>query len=78
MGIPETILFRDAEEALQLYDVGDICEPDCEIESIVMAHALVNSAPLIAGMIDPDAGANSRSTCSGSHADSSGARRPTR
>ena len=55
MGIPETILFRDAEEALQLYDVGHICEPDCEIESIVMAHALVNSAPLIAGMIEPDA-----------------------
>ena len=55
MGIPETILFRDAEEALQLYDVGDICEPVYEIESIVMAHALVNSAPLIAGMIEPDA-----------------------
>ena len=55
MGIPETILFRDAEEALQLYDVGHMCEPDCEIESIVMAHALVNSAPLIAGMIEPDA-----------------------
>ena len=55
MGVPETILFRDAEEALQLYDVGHMCEPDCEIESIVMAHALVNSAPLIAGMIDPDA-----------------------
>ena len=55
MGISETILFHDMDEALQLYDVGDICEPDCEIESIVMAHALINSAPLIAGMIEPDA-----------------------
>ena len=55
MGIPETILLHDMDEALQLYDAGHICEPDCEIESIVMAHALVNSAPLIAGMIDPDA-----------------------
>ena len=50
MGIPETILFRDEAEALKLYDVGLMCEPDAPIESVVMAHALVNSAPLIAGV----------------------------
>ena len=55
MGIPESILFRDADEALELYDVGLMCEPDSPIESVVMAHSLVNSAPLIAGMTDPDA-----------------------
>ena len=55
MGIPQTILFQDAEEALKLYDVGLICEPTYQIESIVMAHALVNSAPLIAGMAKPEA-----------------------
>ena len=55
MGIPESILFRDADEALKLYDVGLMCEPDSPIESVVMAHSLVNSAPLIAGMTDPDA-----------------------
>ena len=27
MGIPETILFHDADEALKLYDIGLICEP---------------------------------------------------
>ncbi len=32
MGIPETILFRDADEALKLYDVGQMCEPDSPIE----------------------------------------------
>ena len=53
MGIPETILFRDEEEALKLYDIGLICEPDAPIESIVMAHSLINSAPLIAGMTSP-------------------------
>ena len=53
MGIPESILFRDAEEALELYEIGHMCEPDCPIESIVMAHALINSAPLIAGVTDP-------------------------
>ena len=54
MGIPETILFRDEEEALKLYDIGLMCEPNAPIESVVMAHSLVNSAPLIAGMSSPE------------------------
>ena len=54
MGIPETILFHDADEALKLYDVGQMCEPDSPTESVVMAHSLVNSAPLIAGVTDPE------------------------
>ena len=45
MGIPETILFRDSQEALKLYDIGRMCEPEPGLESIAMAHALVNSAP---------------------------------
>ena len=53
MGIPETILFRDAEEALALYDIGLMCEPEPGMESVVMAHALVNSAPVIAGAANP-------------------------
>ena len=53
MGIPETILFHDAEEALKLYDIGHMCEPESPMESVVMAHSLVNSAPLIAGMAEP-------------------------
>ena len=28
MGIPETILYRDEAEALHVYDIGHICEPD--------------------------------------------------
>ncbi len=58
MGIPESILFRDADEALKLYEVGLMCEPDAPIESVVMAHSLVNSAPLIAGMTEPAARRN--------------------
>ena len=53
MGIPETILFRDADEALKLWEIALTCEPDPQVESIVMAHSLVNSAPLIAGKTDP-------------------------
>ena len=52
MGIPETILYRDAAEALQLYDVGLLCEPPPSLESIAMANALINSAPVIAGVAD--------------------------
>ena len=53
MGIPESILFRDADEALRLYGIGLMCEPDAPLESVVMAHSLVNSAPLIAGRTEP-------------------------
>ena len=55
MGIPQTILFQDADEALKLWKIALTCEPDSPIESIVMAHALVNSAPLIAGATEPEA-----------------------
>ena len=53
MGIPETILFQDASDALDLYDVALMCEPTVPIESMVMANSLVNSAPLLAGVMDP-------------------------
>ena len=53
MGIPETILFCDADEALRLWEIALTCEPDFPSESVVMAHSLVNSAPLIAGRTEP-------------------------
>ena len=55
MGIPETILFRDEADALRLYEIGLLCEPPPELESIVMANSLINSAPLITGVEDPAA-----------------------
>ena len=54
MGIPATILFRDEADALKLYDVGLMWEPDAPIESVLMVHSLVYSAPLIAGMTSPE------------------------
>ena len=51
----KAIIFHDAEEALKLYDIGLICEPTYQTESVVMAHSLVNSAPLIAGVAEPEA-----------------------
>ena len=55
MGIPETILFRDEADALRLFEIGLMCEPPPEVESIVMANSLINSAPLITGVEDPAA-----------------------
>ena len=55
MGIPQTILFQDADKALRLWKIALLCEPDSPTESIVMAHSLINSAPLIAGATEPEA-----------------------
>ena len=53
MGIPETILYHDEEEALRLFEIGTICEPPPDIEAISMASSLVNSAPLIIDIDEP-------------------------
>lgn len=53
LGVPETILFRNEQEALDLFRVGFTCEPRPEIESIVMGNALVNSAPVVIGIRQP-------------------------
>ena len=55
MGIPETILFQDEDEALKLFEIGGMCEPEPGIESIAMANSLVNSAPLLGDITDPEA-----------------------
>ena len=53
MGIPDSILYQTEEDALHLFRIGTICEPDPEEESIAMANSLVNSAPLVVGITDP-------------------------
>ena len=54
MGIPETILFTDEKHALHIYRIGSLCEPPPTPEAIVMTNALINSAPLVAGITDPN------------------------
>ncbi len=53
MGVPDSILFRDEEEALRLFAIGNLCEPEPDAASIVLANSLVNSAPLVVGIDDP-------------------------
>ena len=52
MGIPETILYRDEEDALEVFRIGGLCEPPPSAESIALAASLINSAPLFAGLDD--------------------------
>ena len=53
MGIPDSILFTDEEEALRVFEIGRLCEPEPDFESIAMANALINSGPLLVDMTDP-------------------------
>ena len=55
MGIPETILFRDEQEALRVFRIGGMCEPPISLESIAMANSLMASAPYVAGIPGHDA-----------------------
>ncbi len=55
MGIPETILYKTEEDALRIFEAGRLCEPDPGPEAASMAHSLVNSAPLVIGIDDPEA-----------------------
>ena len=36
-----------------MFEIGGVCEPVPGIESVAMAHALVNSAPVVIGITDP-------------------------
>ena len=54
MGIPETVLFKDEADALEIFRIGQICEPRVSSDSIVMANSLINSAPLVLGMSEPN------------------------
>ena len=50
MGIPEALIPKDEDEALRLFKIGSICEPPPDFESIIMANALINAAPLVLGV----------------------------
>lgn len=55
MGIPATILYRTEEDALELYEIGRMCEPPPDWNSIALANGLINSAPLVVGITEPEA-----------------------
>ena len=48
IGIPETIMYKDHDDAVKLFDIGLMCEPPPSLESVIVAHSLLNQAPLLA------------------------------
>lgn len=52
LGVPDAMLFRDSEEALELCRVGLGCEPEFGIEQIAMANGLINSIPMLGGFTE--------------------------
>ena len=54
MGTPETILFKDEDEAQRLFDVAMLCEPFGSEDAIILTNGAINSAPMVAGITDPE------------------------
>ena len=55
MGVPEDILYDTRENANEVLRIGRLCEPVPGSESVIMANALINSAPVVADVSDPTA-----------------------
>ena len=53
MGIPETILYTTGAEAKQIYEVGFMCEPPPDADSVAVANGLIQAIPSVAEMTDP-------------------------
>lgn len=52
-GIPEEILFRDEASAVRTFEIGRMCESPTDLDGIIMANSVVNSAPIIVGVKAP-------------------------
>ena len=53
MGIPETILYTTGAEAKEIYDIGYMCEPPPDADSIAVANGLIQAIPAVAEVTDP-------------------------
>ena len=53
MGVPETIQFRDQAEGLHLLRLAGMCEPPPDYDAVALAHCIVNSAPVVVGIRNP-------------------------
>lgn len=53
MGIPESILYADGDDAQAIYTIGFMCEPPPDQDSADVANMLIRSIPAVANMEDP-------------------------
>ena len=54
MGTPAQVLMPTEKEALHLYDIARMCEPEPDLESIITANALVKGVPQVVGITDQE------------------------
>ncbi len=53
MGIPETILYTNGEQAKKIYEIGYLCEPKPDADSVTVANLLIQAIPRVADVSDP-------------------------
>ncbi len=53
MGVPESILMKDEDEARTTIDIGFTCEPPPDEHSIANANALIKAGPALLNITDP-------------------------
>lgn len=53
MGVPESILLKDEDEARTIIDIGFMCEPPPDEHSIANANALIHAGPALLNITDP-------------------------
>ena len=54
MGIPDTILYSDAEDTEKTYKISYLCEPPPDADSVAVANLLIQSIPKVANLPDPE------------------------
>ncbi len=55
MGVPEEIMFRDFASSARIFEIGALCEPPPDEDSMIMANSIVNSAPIVLGITEAGA-----------------------
>lgn len=58
MGVAPVLQCATQADALRLHAVGVMCEPPPQMESIILANGLINSAPIVAGISETRARRN--------------------
>ena len=53
MGIPESILYTNAADAEKMYELGYICEPPPDADSVTVANMLIQAIPKVGDVTDP-------------------------
>ena len=52
LGVPESILFTNEEEARRLYEIGHMCEPPPDEDSSNVANTVFKAIPAMSGLTD--------------------------